>query len=94
LTERAQLRAIVLLLDIRHKPNANDLMMYGYITHYGHHMFAVATKADKVSRGKIPSHIKEIRNTLGLPHDVPIVPFSSETKQGRDELWQMIKERL
>ena len=84
---RGQLRAIALLLDIRHQPTGNDRIMHDYIKHYGHEMIAVATKADKISKSKVAARIKEIGAALALPDDVPMVPFSSETKQGRDELW-------
>jgi len=89
---RGELRAIALLLDIRHKPNANDLMMYDFIKHYGYKMLTVATKADKIARGKVLTHLKVIRDTLQLHADAPIIPFSSETKTGRDELWCAIRE--
>jgi GTP-binding protein len=89
---REELRAIVLLLDIRHKPNENDLIMHGFVKHYGYNMITVATKADKISRGKIQPHIADIRKTLRLSENEPIIPFSSETKQGRDELWAAIFE--
>ena len=87
---RDQLKLMILLLDIRHKPTNNDVVMYDFIRHYGYPTLAVATKIDKVSRQKLPAHLKQLREVIPLP----IVPFSAETKQGRDELWDAIIKAL
>lgn len=91
---RKELRAIALLLDIRHAPSENDIMMFNFMRHYGYDMLIAATKADKVTKNRLPGHVSEIRKTLLLPPEAGIVPFSSETKQGRDELWGIIENKL
>ena len=94
LKDRPQLKAISLLLDIRHKPTENDKIMYDFIRHYGYKAIGVATKVDKVSRSQLPARLKELKETLAFPADVPLVPFSSKAKQGRDELWGAIFDAL
>ena len=87
---RENLRLILLLLDIRHEPNENDKMMYDWCVHFGLPCVAVATKSDKVKRSQVQKHISVIRKTLGL--DAPPLTFSSESKDGRDNLWALIMD--
>ena len=87
-----ELRAVFLLVDIRHKPSANDKQMYDWICHNGYEPVIIATKLDKLKRSQVAKSLKEIRTGLGLPKDGKILPFSSETKQGRDEIWALIDE--
>jgi len=86
-----ELRA-VLLVDIRHKPSANDKQMYDWICHNGYEPVIIATKLDKLKRSQVAKSLKEIRIGLGLPKEGKILPFSAETKQGRDEIWALIDE--
>lgn len=90
LKNRPQLRRIFLLLDIRHEPGANDKMLYDWFAHYNLPFTLVATKSDKISRGAVQKHLATIRRTLGAPE--PPLPFSSETRAGRDELWSIIMD--
>ena len=92
LHESKELRAVFLLVDIRHKPSANDKQMYDWICHNGYEPVIIATKLDKLKRSQVAKSLKEIRTGLGLPKDGKILPFSAETKQGRDEIWALIDE--
>lgn len=89
---REQLKAIILLVDIRHEPSANDKMMYEWLKHYNHPFIVVATKADKISRGRRDKHYSVIRKALGLKRDDVLIGFSSEAKDGKDMLWEVIEE--
>ncbi len=90
LLKRDELRAIILLIDIRHEPGQNDRLMYDWLKHYGHDIIIVATKADKINRSQIQKHISIIKKTLGVVSGDIVIPFSSQTKQGREELWEII----
>lgn len=85
-----KLRAVFLLIDIRHEPSANDRMMYEWMTHQGYAPIVIATKLDKIKRSQIQKNIKIIREALQMEKETAIIPFSAETKQGRDEIWQCI----
>ena len=87
-----ELRTVFLLVDIRHKPSANDKQMYDWICHNGYEPVIIATKLDKLKRSQVAKSLKEIRTGLGLPKEGKILPFSAETKQGRDEIWALIDE--
>ena len=87
-----ELRAVFLLVDIRHTPTANDKQMYDWICHTGYQPVIIATKLDKLKRSQVAKSLKEIRIGLGLPKEGKILPFSAETKQGRDEIWALIDE--
>lgn len=87
-----QLKAIFLLIDIRHEPSANDKNMYDWIVFNGYHPIIIATKSDKISRGQKDKHIKMIRQGLGADKDTRIIPFSSLTKDGREEIWDTIDQ--
>ncbi len=86
-----QLRAVFLLIDIRHDPSANDRMMYQWIVEQGFHPIIIATKLDKIKRSQIQKHMKMLREGLSLVPGTKIIPFSSVTKQGRDEIWDLIE---
>ena len=91
LLKREELRAIILLIDIRHEPGENDKMMYDWLRHYGYKIIIVATKSDKLKRSQLPKHISMLRKSINLDKDDVLIPFSSETKDGRDELWSVIE---
>lgn len=94
LQKREELKAIILLIDIRHEPGKNDVMMYEWLRHYGYDIIIAATKSDKINRSQIPKHLSVIRKTLGLqPGDV-LIPFSGEKKTGVQELWAEIDRFL
>lgn len=92
LREREPLRLVLHLVDLRHPPTGEDQRMYEWLSHYEIPMCVIATKADKVSRSQWMKQAKMIRQTLGMPGHVPLILFSSETGQGRDELWSLIEK--
>ena len=85
-----KLQAVFLLIDIRHDPSANDKMMYDWMVYQGFAPIIIATKLDKIKRSRIQKNVKAIREGLKVKPGTVIIPFSSETKQGRDELWEVI----
>lgn len=85
-----QLKAVFLLIDIRHEPSANDRDMYNWIVYQGYEPIIIATKLDKIKRSQIQKQMKILREGLNLVPGTKIIPFSAETKQGRDEIWEII----
>ncbi|HIZ78512.1 MAG TPA: ribosome biogenesis GTP-binding protein YihA/YsxC [Candidatus Lachnoclostridium stercorigallinarum] len=88
------LQCVFLLIDIRHEPSANDRMMYDWIVSNGYHPVIIATKLDKIKRSQTAKQVKLIRETLGMEKDGVIIPFSAETKQGREEIWEYLERYL
>lgn len=86
-----QLRAVFLLIDIRHEPSANDRMMYEWIVAQGYHPIIIATKLDKLKRSQVQKHVKMVKEGLKLLPGTTVIPFSAETKQGREEIWELIE---
>ena len=86
------LKAVFLLVDIRHDPSANDKMMYDWVVHNGYNPIIIATKMDKLKRSQIQKNLKAIKIGLNLRPGSIMIPFSAETKQGRDEIWALIDE--
>jgi len=84
LNSSEMLRIVFLLIDIRHKPSANDIKMYEWISYVGFEPVIIATKSDKLKRSQLDKHIKQIREGLGASKDTIIVPFSAVFKQGVD----------
>lgn len=91
---REQLKAIVLLVDIRHEPSNNDKMMAEWLKHYGHSLLVVATKADKIKRSRLQKHCSVIRKGLNLAEGEILLPVSSLAKQGNKELWSYLQALL
>ena len=91
LLERPQLKSIILLIDIRHEPSQNDKIMYDWLKHYGYKIIIVLTKSDKLKRSQINKHLSIISKSLELDKEDILIPFSSETRDGRDKLWDIIK---
>ena len=89
-----QLRAVFLLIDIRHDPSANDKMMYDWIVDNGYEPVIICTKLDKIKRSQVQKNLKLIREKLDLVPGTTMIPFSAQTKQGRDEIWNLIEETL
>jgi GTP-binding protein len=86
-----QLKRIFLLVDIRHKPSANDKMMYDWIVYHGFEPIIVATKSDKIKRSQLTKRLEEICYDLNLGDQTSLIPFSAETKQGRKEIWDRME---
>lgn len=87
----SQLRAVFLLIDIRHAPSANDKMMYEWIVEQGFEPIIIATKLDKLKRSQVQKQLKVVREGLNLVPGTKMIPFSSVTKQGRDEIWELVE---
>ena len=94
LVSRENLREVVLIVDIRHEPTEQDLIMYDWIKSFGYAGIVVATKADKISRGKYQRNLKIIRNKLGVSNPNLIIPYSSEKKINKDLMWDLFKQIL
>ena len=91
LRKSRQLRMVFLLVDIRHEPSANDKHMYSWIIENGFYPAIIATKLDKLKRSQVAKHVKMLRTALDDGNGVDIIPFSAETKQGREEIWGVIE---
>ncbi len=89
-----RLEMVFLLIDIRHEPSENDKIMYDWIVYNGYRPVIVATKVDKLKRSQVPKHVKVVREGLGMEKEDLLIPFSAETKQGREELWELIEGAL
>ena len=89
-----QLRAVFLLIDIRHAPSANDKIMYEWIAANGYRPVIIATKLDKIKRSQKDKQLKLIREGLSVLPGTVIIPFSSVSKQGRDEIWSYVEEEV
>jgi len=94
ITTREPLRAMLLIIDLRHKPSADDVMMYDFLKHYEIPTIVIATKADKIPKGKWQKHLKVVRDTLDLAKGDEIILFSSETGLGKDQAWNAIQARI
>ena len=94
LQKSKQLKAVFLLIDIRHDPSANDKMMYDWIVHNGYQPIIIATKVDKLKRSQVQKHVKALKQGLELLAGTQVIPFSAETKQGREEIWKIMDELL
>ncbi|MCI9446381.1 MAG: YihA family ribosome biogenesis GTP-binding protein [Lachnospiraceae bacterium] len=89
-----QLKAVFLLVDIRHEPSANDKQMYEWVVYQGYNPIIIATKLDKIKRSQIAKHVKMIKTGLNVKPETPVLPYSSLTKQGREEIWSLMDELL
>ncbi|MBR1471335.1 MAG: YihA family ribosome biogenesis GTP-binding protein [Lachnospiraceae bacterium] len=87
------LKAVFLLIDIRHEPSANDCQMYEWIVAQGFTPVIIATKADKIKRSQLAKQVKIVRQGLGMPAEEVLIPFSAETKQGRDEIYALLGDQ-
>ena len=85
-----QLKAVFLLIDIRHEPSANDKAMYDWIVYNGYNPIIIATKMDKIKRSQLQKNISIIKKGLEVQPGTIVIPYSAMTKQGRDEVWEVI----
>lgn len=90
LNKRSTLKSIVMLVDIRHEPGKNDILMYEWLKHYGYDIIIAATKSDKIKRSQLQKQISTIRKCFQLQKDEILIPFSGETKDGVKELWEIL----
>ncbi|WP_313801028.1 ribosome biogenesis GTP-binding protein YihA/YsxC [Cytobacillus sp.] len=91
LTGREQLKAVVQIVDLRHPPSKDDVMMYQFLKHYDIPCIIIATKADKIPKSKWQKHLKVAKETLELDPNDHIILFSSETGQGKDQAWALLQ---
>jgi len=94
LSNRQQLRGVIQLLDIRHPPTENDIMMKQYLEHYEIPILLIATKTDKVSRNEKSKNLTVIKKAMGLEPDQTLITFSAETGEGVDEVKEALEEIL
>ena len=85
-----QLRQVFLLVDIRHEPSANDRLMYHWIKEQGFEPVIIATKLDKINRSQVQKQVKIVKEGLNMPKDGIVIPFSSLTKAGLEQIWEII----
>lgn len=89
-----QLRAVFLLIDIRHAPSANDKQMYQWIVSQGYEPIIIATKLDKIKRSQVVKQLKLLKEELKLLPGTKLLPFSAQTKQGREEIWEVMEKLI
>lgn len=94
LVNSKQLRVIFLLVDIRHEPSAGDKQMHEWVVAKGFTPVVIATKADKLSRNQVKQQLPMIRKALKMKSSEVLIPWSAETKQGYDEVWQVMEQIL
>ncbi len=94
LKKREQLTAIIFLIDIRHEVGKNDLQMMEWLKYYGHQIIVVATKSDKLKRSQLSKHVSMIKKGLSLTNEDILIPFSSQNRSGKEELWSVIENKL
>ncbi len=88
------IKKVFLLIDIRHEPSENDCIMYNWIVENGYEPVIIATKLDKIKRSQVQKHIKMIKQKINPVEGTTIIPFSSQSKQGREEIWQLIEDTI
>ena len=91
LKKSKQLKAVFLLIDIRHEPSANDKQMYSWILDNGFKPIIIATKSDKISRNQLQKHIKMVKEGLKVEKGTVVIPFSAQSKQGREDIYEVIE---
>lgn len=89
-----QLKTVFLLIDIRHAPGSNDCIMYDWICKQGYQPVIIATKLDKIKRSQVAAQVKLIKNTLKAASDTIVIPFSAQSKQGREEIYELLDQIL
>lgn len=88
------IKKVFLLIDIRHEPSENDCIMYNWIVENGYEPVIIATKLDKIKRSQVQKHIKMIKQKIRPVEGTTVIPFSSQSKQGREEIWQLIEDTI
>lgn len=94
LNSRQQLKMVIMLVDIRHAPSSDDQVMYKWILEHSLPHIVVATKTDKIPRSQVQSRKQEIRKVLDIPEGNELIAYSSESRQGKDEIWAEVKEHF
>lgn len=91
---RNTLKAVLLITDIRHEPTNDDVQMYNFLKHFEFPVIVIATKLDKVPKGKRAKHLKRTKESLQVESGDRVIPFSAETSEGKDEAWGVIRSYL
>ncbi|HLS10155.1 ribosome biogenesis GTP-binding protein YihA/YsxC [Lentibacillus sp.] len=91
---RDTLKACVMITDIRHAPTKDDVLMYDFLKYYELPVLVIATKLDKIAKGKRPKHLKQTYQTLAVESGDIVIPFSAETGEGKDDAWRVIRQYL
>ncbi|KHD86902.1 ribosome biogenesis GTP-binding protein YihA/YsxC [Heyndrickxia ginsengihumi] len=94
ITSREQLKAVLLIIDVRHAPTKDDRLMYDFLKHYDIPCIVIATKADKIPKGKWDKHLKIVKETLNLDKRDEMILFSSETGEGKNQAWAALTKRM
>jgi GTP-binding protein len=94
LIDRDRMTLVLQIIDIRHKPTKDDVQMYQWLQYYGKNVCVVATKADKISRGQYARAERDVRTSLGMPADAPLLVFSAETGYGLDKLNALVEDNI
>ncbi|MBU5593609.1 ribosome biogenesis GTP-binding protein YihA/YsxC [Amphibacillus sp. MSJ-3] len=89
--DRKNLKATVLIVDIRHRPTEDDKMMYDFLKHYQIPVIIIATKLDKIKKSQVNKQLKMIEERLEVEKEDQLIPFSAETAQGKDQAWKAIE---
>jgi GTP-binding protein len=91
---RETLKAVLLITDVRHEPTNDDIQMYHFLKHYDLRVIIVATKLDKVPKNKRASHVKRTKKALEMDEEDHLLPFSSETGEGKEEAWRLLSQYI
>lgn len=94
LTKREELKCVVSIVDFRHPPTNDDITMYQFLKHYRIPVVIIATKADKIPRGKWKKHLKIVKDTLQVEKEDTVIMFSSETGLGKEEAWKVLQSYI
>ncbi len=94
LTQREQLCGVIMLVDARHAPTADDVTMYQWLAYYNLPTLVVGTKSDKVKSNAWNRQESQIRKKLGMTPDDPLILFSAKTKRGKEQVWQWIERQM
>ncbi|ANZ33183.1 ribosome biogenesis GTP-binding protein YihA/YsxC [Staphylococcus carnosus] len=94
ITQREQLKVVVQLIDIRHNPTEDDVLMYDFLKYYDLPVLIIATKEDKIAKGKVQKHLKNIKDKLELEEEDTIISYSSVTNKNQQVIWDAIERYL
>lgn len=94
LTRRESLKLVIQLVDLRHNPTEDDILMYNYLKHFDIPTLVICTKEDKIAKGKIQKHIKNIKEKLDLDPDDTIISYSSIQNTKQQQIWDLIADYL
>ncbi len=94
LHQSKKIKTVFLLIDIRHAPSENDRIMYDWILERGYKPVIIATKLDKIKKSQVAKQVKLICDTLDVEDDTTVIPYSALSKQGREEIYELIDRVL